>query len=180
MRNKIYFIGGAKGVGKSSLLNSKTIKNKGLQIVNTGDFFNRANKIYTYNVKEKAKQDMLNYLISNTPLIADTHYAGFLNGIFSGRFERGLYLEELAFLDNNSDLELILITLDPKVALERRKKDLINQRDLNFDRIKKEIEANQSYFEEYCSQLQKQGTIIENMNYDVAVKSLDKKIKSFL
>jgi|TARA_Y100000310_G_C20487926_1_gene717739 adenylate kinase len=180
MKNKIYFIGGAKGVGKSSLLNSKHIMNKGLEIVNTGDFFNRANKIYNNNVKENAKEDMLDYLINNSPLIADTHYAGFLNGIYSGKFERGLYEEELNFLDHNSELELILITLDPQIALERRKQDIRNQRDLNYDNLKKEIEANQLYFAEYCSQLQKKRTVIENIDYDISVKNLNKIITPFL
>ncbi|MFH0936053.1 MAG: hypothetical protein V1815_00040 [Candidatus Woesearchaeota archaeon] len=177
MKNRIYFIGGAKGVGKSSLLNSETIMNYGLEIVNTGEFFNKANKIYTSNIKKNAKKNMLGYFIRKVPLIADTHYAGFLNGIYGGKFERGLYQEELELLDSNCDLELVLITLDPKVALERRKNDSKNQRDFNYDNLKREIEANYLYFNEYCAQLQKKGTIIENIDYAVSVKTLDKIIK---
>ncbi len=56
MNDKIYFVGGAKGVGKSALLSSQYFKKIGLEIVNTGDFFNEANKIYTDNVNEKAKK----------------------------------------------------------------------------------------------------------------------------
>ena len=178
MKSKIYFIGGAKGVGKSSLLNSESIVSKGLEIVNTGDFFNKANKIYASNVKENAKKDMISYLIKKAPLIADTHYAGFLNGIYDGKFERGLYVEELDFLDSNCDLELILITLNPEIILERRKNDSKNQRDLNYSNLKREIEANYLYFNQYCTQLQKKGIIIENVDYNVSVKNLNEIIKS--
>jgi broad-specificity NMP kinase len=106
MKNKIYFVGGAKGVGKTSLLNSAEIKSKGLKIVNTGDFFHRAKKIYNYNIKENAKKDLLNYLINNSPLITDTHYAGFSKEIYTGEFERALFEDELDILASNCELEL--------------------------------------------------------------------------
>ncbi len=120
---------------------------------------------------------MFNYFLENSPLIADTHYAGFLEGIYSGKFERGLSEGELVYLSSNFDLELILITLDPKIVLDRRKNDSKNKRDFNFENIKKEIEANTLYFEEYCSQLGKIGTIIENLDYNLAIKALCKLIQ---
>jgi len=43
IKQTIYFIGGAKGVGKSTLLNELK-KYTVLKIVNTGDFFNEAYK----------------------------------------------------------------------------------------------------------------------------------------
>lgn len=102
-----------------------------------------------------------------------------MNGIGSGQFERALYREELDSLARNSELELILITLDPALALERRIYDLRNERDLNYLNIKEEIEANKLYFEEYCNQLNKKGTIIENINFDESVKKLSEIINPF-
>lgn len=62
MKKKLYFVGGAKGVGKSSLLNSNEILAKRIEIVNTGDFFNKAKEKYCNNYKEIAKKKHIKLL----------------------------------------------------------------------------------------------------------------------
>jgi len=180
MKENAFFIGGAKGVGKSSVLRTLG-EYVNLEIVNTGDFFNRANKMYERSVAKKlAKQELINYIINKSPLIADTHYAGFLNGIYSGMFERGLYPDELEQLANSVNLELILVEADPQLVYERRLKDKTKgvDRDLVLENIKKEIDANRKYFEEYCQQLNKEGYVVKNVDFDDTVDKLYKIITS--
>ena len=172
----MYFVGGAKGVGKSSLLREVS-KQTGLLVVNTGDFFREATQSYQNNVKEIAKKNIILYFCESVPAIADTHYAGFLDGIYNGRFERGLHQDELGLLAQNVDLELILIDLDPLILRERRIDDANNDRDHLFESIRKEIEANRIYFDEYCLELGKKGVIIENIDFDDSLKQLCKLVK---
>ena len=105
MKNSVYFVGGAKGTGKTTLLRKLSDKT-GLNVVNTGDFFNQDKRD-----PSEVKKEIIGYLIKNSPLIADTHYAGFLKGIFSGKFERGLYHSELSQLNDHVNLTLILMYL---------------------------------------------------------------------
>lgn len=171
MKNKLYFIGGAKGVGKTSLL-EEVHRKKNLELINTGDFFNKANKLNENNSKDIAKKNMINFLSNGTPMIVDTHYAGFLEGIYSGKFERGLYWNELELINSHNDLELVLIDLDISILKQRRINDNLNERDYSIENIKKELEFNRLYFYEYCAQLSKKGTVIQNIDYNESLKQL--------
>jgi len=109
---------------------------------------------------------MFNFFFVNSPLIADTHYAGFIDGIYSGEFERGLYEKELDFLASKTNLELILIDMEPDLLLERRLSDKFNNRDYDFENLKKELDANRTYFQEYCEQLKKEGVLIKESDFN--------------
>ncbi len=163
--NKIYYVGGAKGVGKTTLL-TDIAKEKGLQIVNTGSFF------YVKQPKKIIKATVVNHLIKNTPLIADTHYAGFIDGEYSGKYERTLYVDELALLAENSDLELILVEIDPEKLFSRRSLATNKKRNLNIEHVRAELRYNRKYFHDYCEQLSQQGFIINNNDFEEAKKKL--------
>ncbi len=122
---KIYFIGGAKGTGKSTIIKNFSNLTR-LKIINTGDYFWEGGD--SFSIKQRIVRD----LIKNSPVIADTHYAGFLDGMYSGKFERGLYPRELEILSNGECLELILVDLDINLLMKRRKNDQKNIRDLDF------------------------------------------------
>ena len=171
--DRIYLMGGAKGVGKSTIIQN-AIKNIYLPVVNTGNFFNLAEKTSPENYKSIAKQNMLSYLINNAPLIADTHYAGFINNIYEPKFERGLSELELHVLNKNVDLTCILIDMEPEILAERRKLDLVNERDQNLVSMCKELDANRKYFISYCDQLAIEGTVIKNNELDESIKEFIK------
>ena len=149
MRNNLYFVGGAKGVGKSSVLNyiNRSIDT---DIINTGDFFRKEKEVNSslqpQEIIRSAKQKLINYILEENTLIIDTHYAGFVNNIYTPRFERGLYKDELNYLEKNRNLEFILITLDPHTLFNRRIKDNNRNRDFKFSNIQRELEANEFFF----------------------------------
>jgi adenylate kinase len=152
---EVYMIGGAKGVGKSSVIKLVS-ESTGLPVINTGDFFSgKEPKIDTIS-------RIVEYLHKNAPLIADTHYAGFVNGVFGGQFERALPEEHLELLSKNAYPELFLIDLHPDELLMRRRNDIYNKRDLNSEHATRELEENRRYFSEYCKQLKKEGYVIPN------------------
>lgn len=162
---EVYFIGGAKGSGKSTICKIfSTIT--GLKIVNTGDFFSsQESPIHT-------KKRIIEFLVDNSPIIVDTHYAGFIGGVYSGKFERGLYIEELNHLNNDTNLELILLDLDFNTLIKRRLKDKENHRDTNKTNMCKELKYSKSFFLEYCNQLKKEGEIIKNGDLDESIKRI--------
>jgi adenylate kinase len=165
--NKVYFIGGAKGTGKTTVT-SKFAKLVSLEILNTGDYFSKGVSLL------ESKNEVINDLTNKAPIIADTHYAGFVGDIFSGIYERGLYKSELELLSNKVDLELVLIDLDIGHLMRRRVSDNKNIRDLDLERVKDELKYNRIYFAEYCSQLKCNGHIVENHNLENTLNSLIK------
>lgn len=165
MRNNVYFMGGSKGTGKSSLLREVS-KLTGIDIINTGDFFsNRC-------PKEIAINQIINSLNSNYPIIADTHYAAHTNGIYSGGFERALSHNKLAQLDRKVNLTLCLLDLDSTTLYKRRKNDEKNGRDMDISNIVEELDKNRIFFNDYCKQLKKKGTIILNQNFEDSMQRI--------
>jgi adenylate kinase len=162
---KTYFIGGAKGTGKSIIIEKFSNLTR-LKVINTGNYFQGCRDLFLI------KQRIIGDLIKNSPVIADTHYAGFLDGMYSGKFERGLYPKELETLSKGVNLELILVNLDVNLLIKRRKKDPKNTRDLDFQRALGELEYNKRYFEEYCNQLGVDGHIITNNNLNNSLNKL--------
>lgn len=160
LKKKAYLIGGAKGVGKSTLL-KHLIKKIDLEIINTGSIFIEFQDSGIFDYKMKAKEYIINYVINNSPLILDTHYAGFLKNVSNG-FERGLTVEEVNTIAEKVDLELILIESSIEQVYKRRVNDKFKVRNLDYANTEKEILANRLYFQEYCTQLSKPGKIIIN------------------
>jgi len=150
-------------VGKSTIL-KKIGELYDVTIINTGNFFSAQKS------SDESKSELIDHIIRNQPAIIDTHYAGHCDNIYSGKFERGLYNAELERLNKNVDLEMILIDLDEKTHLNRILTDKQNLRDSNGEHTYQELLQNRKYFQEYCLQLGKVGTII--FNYD-ADKTMD-------
>lgn len=155
-KNTVYFMGGAKGVGKTALIREVSLRTL-IPHINTGDFFAQPGS------KEEITDNIVKCLSLNAPLIADTHYAGFIGGIFSGNFERGLNTEQLGRLLERTNVEFLLITLPLEQLLLRRMNDKDSVRDSDAVNIYEELKHNELYFREYCEQAKKQGTVIENI-----------------
>jgi len=160
-----FFVGGAKGVGKSTLLKKISLENR-LCLINTGDFFNDKQS------KESSKLSIINFLTNiQSPVIVDTHYAGCVDNIFSGKFERGLYKPELEKLSQKIDIQLFLIEVDQITLYNRRINDPKNSRDIILENIRLDIVSNRKYFQEYCSQLNQNGHLI--LNYDLSKTKIE-------
>jgi adenylate kinase len=165
MKKKTLFMGGAKGTGKTTLCRALSICFN-LPILNTGDFFSVQTPI------EESKRRIINFIIKKSPLIVDTHYAGFIGGIYSGKFERGLYNQELKRLLGDIDLELVLIDLDGNTLTDRRKRDNLNTRDLDPKNASNELYHNRIFFYQYCAEIKKPGKVILNYNLQSSLGEL--------
>lgn len=154
----LLWLGGAKGVGKSTLAELLKLKYN-LDIVNTGNILKNAklNRII-------GEYDIVNELNSGFQGIVDTHYAGYN----SGGFVRALSKDNL--LKINKSIDLFLVDLDVDSLWSRRKNDFTNDRIKDKDNIARELESNRNYFKEYCIDLNQKGNIL--MNYDL-IKTVD-------
>lgn len=152
----LIFLGGAKGIGKSTVL-KELLKEYKIDTVNTG------------NIYLAAKRDLVDPelaivmdLSNRNYSIVDTHYAGY----FKNGFVRGLSKENLLKLSNKKSLAFILMEIDEKELLRRREKDCSTERIHNSDHLRKELEMNHFYFNQYCKDLSAEGTIIINRDIE--------------
>ncbi|MFW5846839.1 MAG: hypothetical protein ACOCUU_01645 [Nanoarchaeota archaeon] len=159
---RIILIGGAKGVGKSTLLNG-TDNTNDFTIVNTGDL-----KLYS-DSKNLIFSDVLeSFVYGHNNLVLDTHYA-----VYQGRdFRRNRLYEYLPPLIQGSDISLALIDLDLKILLERRRKDLEKSRNIDLDHMNKELEYNRKYFKHFCHLFDVKGHVFTNDDLETCSKNL--------
>lgn len=152
---KLIFLGGSKGVGKSSLARMIS-EERELEYINTGD---RVRK-YKSNFGKFFCRELINL---DHDVLIDTHYAAssrqtpydFLIGLDEK------YLKSLRF---SADYEgkIILITADPQIILSRRKKDGDSRRSLELAQIIKENNFNDAYSKIYSSWLGLERNVFKN------------------
>jgi adenylate kinase len=143
---KLYFVGGSKGVGKSSL--AKTVAKRGnLLYINTGD---RVREYRPHFDKMFCEELMA----STEDTIIDTHYAA-----SSSRtpFDFNMGLDEKYQLHlrlNTSHCgKVVLVEAAPDIVLKRREIDGDPRRCLDITQIEKENIMNNAYARIYASQL---------------------------
>lgn len=161
----IYFIGGAKGTGKSTIIKAFSEKTQ-LKILNTGSYFKK-----NLGSPKETKYKIIDDLIRNSPIIADTHYSV---GIRRGKIQRGLNKSELEKLSKNSNLKLILIDINLETLIQRIERDKRKIRNQDIDKIYLDLEYNRKYFEEYSKQLGIAGHLIRNYDFYHTFNSLMK------
>ncbi|MBU3907352.1 MAG: AAA family ATPase [Nanoarchaeota archaeon] len=152
----LIFIGGAKGVGKSTVLEYLK-KHVQIEVVNTGDLFTKS-KQNGLNPEEAIKA----YLIDVHNGMVDTHYAG---GYSVGKFSRGLSRENLLRIASVKSIDLILFDLDKKTLFKRRCGNKEEKyQDVNL--IDLELKKSREYFRQYCEDLLISGLVIDNIDLD--------------
>jgi len=168
----LIFIGGAKGIGKSTIID-KIKKIICVRVVNTGD-------ICKYSLKKglDPEEEIANYLINYHTGIVDTHYTGGYCETPNGRnhFPRGLSKNKLIQIYKVKSLDLILLDLDEKNLIQRR----INSKEKKYhdiDVMRKELEMNRYYFNEYCKDLLIDGLIINNIKINETISIIMERIK---
>lgn len=157
----LIFVGGAKGVGKTSVLKevSKMIP---IEIINTG-------KIYTATRirGEDSEKAIFDSLVHHNGIV-DTHYVGYKgNG-----FVRGLSSVYLKKLEAIKKIDLVLIDLNAKDLIERRRKDISMRRIEDYNHMERELGENRHYFWQYCEDLLTQGYVLFNKDLETCVSKL--------
>ncbi|MDD3160017.1 MAG: hypothetical protein PHQ98_03550 [Candidatus ainarchaeum sp.] len=158
---KIYFFGGAQGVGKTTLL-KKISAEKKIPLINTGSYFSNDESIEIS--KQRFVKDILSY---SEKIIIDGHYVGFKYLNNSIEFEKGLSDDELNILINNSAIILILIDLNSFELTKRRKFDSKN-RQKDIVNVSKELHLSRTYFYKYCNFTNQFGKVIYNYQFNAA------------
>ena len=162
----LIFIGGAKGVGKTTLLHQLQ-QMTNLSCINTGEIF-----IYAKQNFLNPEEEICDYLLDTHYGLVDTHYAGYS----SGQFVRGLSKENLFQINLYKKMDFILIELEPNLLLERRFNDSNNKRIKEIRLINEEIKLNRTYFEEYCRELSINGLIVQNLDINETINILLRRI----
>jgi adenylate kinase len=158
-------IGGAKGVGKSSLI-QKVSEQTGKPSINTGEIFLRARR-EGLNFETELQKAFVNHYG-----LVDTHYVG-----YSGcGFIRGMSEELLLGLKGLKSIDLVLVDLDLDTLMQRRSTDLRETRIFNPEHAGKELEMNRYYFNEYCKEITIKGLIVKNYNLDAAAKEIARRV----
>lgn len=163
----LILIGGAKGVGKTKIIDALQ-QSCSLKVINTGHFFLEA-----LDQCSEPETSITDYLINGFNGVVDTHYAGYSK---SG-FVRGLSPSNLRKVSLVKTIDLILLDLDYNTLLERRLQDNAKRRIYEPELVLKELEANRHYFQEYCRELSKPGLHLYNYNFDQTLNTIMGRIK---
>lgn len=160
---KIFMIGGAKGVGKTSLTTAISLE-KNLARLETGRvLFEYFKDMPQINFKDYLTKKILN---NKKDTILDTHFAQYPPyGNESVPFERGLDSEHILTLSNNFDIYPCLLELDPKTLLQRRLDDQ-KRRVIISKLILEELIFNQKAADLYSLELKKPLFKLENKNFE--------------
>jgi len=189
MRKKSYIIGGASGVGKTSLVRDCVDKTK-YKVISTGDLFeSAANDVFGLSIDRDSLKHMNwkileDYVVESlcniaesidSSLVVDTHYAV----LHSGEFIRGLGRHSIRKFGNSlkksgyEKCDCILVEapyneIKKRVASDSRKRDM----NILFD----EIEANRKFADDYVSilsgYLPSKKICICNSDYEKAKEKL--------
>ncbi|MDP2632130.1 MAG: hypothetical protein Q8P25_00200 [Candidatus Curtissbacteria bacterium] len=203
---KLVFIGGASGVGKTSLLKAFL----DIKQINTGDEFKRFMMLPgrdeirngDWSVFESEVTESLIDLIScavkkGEDLIIDTHFAA---KIFAKRYRIGLkekYLYQIGQsifsldLENVSEILTILVATDPLLLLARRRLDRSRNRELIPSDCFNDLRNNDIYSSRYMASIRRaawdrfnnqpkvkiQYEIVKNNVFEQAQNMIDKLLR---
>lgn len=163
----LVFIGGAKGVGKSTIID-RLARSVEFKVVNTGDIY-----VYARDNELNPEQEIAMYLIHNHKGIVDTHYTG---GYSNGNFPRGLAKKYLLNIAKVKSIDFILLDIDKETLFKRRctsKPKKYQDKDV----ICLELKMNRYYFKQYCNELLISGLIIKNESIDQTINKILRRIK---
>lgn len=164
---RIIFVGGSKGVGKSTL-------SKRASLLNNFDYISSGERMRKYweNFHKEFTNEIIN--LNNSTLI-DTHYAASRQKT-PYQFEIGMLEENLKKISLNNLLRkrVIYVFSSPELILERRQNDIHRIRCLNLEQIYLENEMNLKYSKIYAELLHADFFIFENKYADY-----DKNLKGF-
>lgn len=168
---KLVFIGGSKGVGKTSL-SRKLSEEIGYEYINTGDRVRLYRPTFEENFVKELSELEGNYII-------DTHYAAYSRKD-PYNFFMGLSENSLSQINSNSDHSglIIFITADVETILKRRVLDADPRRHLKKSQIKLENEVGFNNSRIYSSLLG--FDYYKFMNQDLSLEDAVEKLKEIV
>ena len=163
----LIFIGGAKGIGKSTIIDLLMNQVK-INVINTGELVFEARKL-----NQDVESRISDYLMGDFKGIVDTHYAG---GLYNKSFPRGLSKDNLLKIAKHKSIDLILLETDEEILINRRKLGK-PERYHDPEVIHLELEMSRIYFKQYCNELSISGLIINNLYPEKTVSDIMRRIK---
>lgn len=158
----LILIGGAKGVGKTTLLEALN-KMYSVPLMNTGDIVVKARECGS-----DPEEEVYNFLMGEYSGMVDTHFVG-----YQGKgFVRALSREHLLSINQKKTIDLVLIDLDLDTVLKRRLKDPLKERIYSPEHTARELERSRYFFKKYCGDLNVPGIVIINNNREDSIKRL--------
>ncbi len=155
MSKELIFIGGSKGVGKTSL--AKAISHLlDFEYINTGERFRR----YRPEFDKKFIQELID---NEGKFVVDTHYAA-SSSKTPYDFHMGIDEKYQMYLRFNSEYsgKVILVEADPELVLQRRRKEGEERRCSELEQIVKENNFNSVYSRIYSSCLNLSHYLLRN------------------
>ncbi len=173
MSKELIFIGGSKGVGKTSL--ARAISSLlDLEYINTGERFRR----YRPEFDKRFIQELID---TEGKFIIDTHYAA-SSSKTPYDFHMGIDEKYQMHLRFNSEYsgKIILVEANPELVLQRRQKDGEERRCLELEQIIKENNFNSAYSKIYSSCLNLPHYLLRNKDLSIedAIIKLGEVIKN--
>jgi len=174
-KSKIFMIGGAKCVGKTSLTQMVSLET-GIARLETGRVLSEYVSLHpSINFKDYLTEAILN---NEQELILDTHFAQYSPyAQKSGVFERGLETDNLTKLSYKFDIHLCLLEVNQEELLQRRLKNFKKSAIIP-ELISEELEYNLRASKIYSAELSKPVFRLENTEFNEAKLKLEGWIKS--
>ena len=164
-KNKLFMVGGAKGVGKSELT-KEVARELSIERMETGAF------VLDY-LKNPPKMALTDYLVgrilsATNDILLDTHFAEYpIRGETSAPFKRGLESPNLAQIASAFNVDACLIEVMPEELLRRRRNhSKLRRRNPTF--ILEELEYNRRAYGLYVGELGITPCIIINDKFEKA------------
>ncbi len=158
--SNLFFIGGAKGVGKTTLTSSICL-DLDLERIETGKIvFNYISNKSQIGLNDYIYNELLNY--QGEDILVDTHYSAYPHqkGMDTS-FKRGLDAKHLQDLSKKFNINLCHIILNPNELLKRRVRDR-KSRITTLELVKEELEHNVRACQMYSQEIGKSPLIITN------------------
>lgn len=183
MMQVIVYIGGVRGVGKSTLFSNLSfhypmislsyekvkISEKMLELLQRKKLIRKYEELETVNMKAKddARLDSFKETLKNQKnLLFDGHYAV----ASSCGYSYGIPLEVIKNIDY-----FVLLYHDPRVILERRKKDASKKRNLNLYEIELDLKIEKTFANFYANSTG--ANLMEIQNDENAIIKVAKLLK---
>src|SRR3989338_3040842 len=172
VKNNLFMVGGAKGVGKTRLTLDVS-SDLGLARIETGKV------VFDYIFQGLPLEGLTDYitkeiLSQDRDLMLDTHYARYSDKEEPNKqFRRGLEQEDLERLLEKFNIFLCLVEV-PLCELEQRRKNDPKKRVINPVYIMQEIEFNRRGYELYLQEVNKKPFVLTNELYVNARNNLSK------
>lgn len=170
---ELVIIGGARGVGKSTL-SKMYCSHQGASYHNPGDWFEK----YLYKVDSTFIEGIVTHDVLSSPKpVVDMHFATYVK---PWGFRRGFCDDSLKMLSEYfGTICLYLVEVDAQKLYDRRVADVSKKRKLDIDIIREELNQNAQAFEHFVKVLSKKSVVharkIVNSDLEDTLNELIKK-----